>query len=124
MPISRDTVQALQKAGAAVHDAHAALDASAQKHSAQVAQAVNTNPFGLENDSLFNSWRTLAGVVQELHAMEQNLRALHATVASLSADNAVVVSDLSAVAASAPKATKAKARKADARLLTAEFAPC
>ena len=98
MTIPAQVVGAIQRAGEAVYGAHAALIEASQAQAGRVTEAMATNPFGLENDSLYYRWKTLARLAQELEAMEQQLRSIHETASSFGADD-ITVSNVPLLAA-------------------------
>lgn len=102
MSTSQEIISAIQRAGEAVYAAQRDLAAATQAQASSVAHAISTNPFGLENDNLFNSWKTLARLAQEVQSIDQQLRSIHATASSLLVDNKVAVSTMPRLAAPSP----------------------
>lgn len=88
MPIPTSVIEALQRAGAAVFEADAQVQALAQQHAQQVQAAVLNNPFHLGNDSLFDNWKTVARMAQTLSGMEQELRKLYQLAGDLAQERA------------------------------------
>jgi cellobiose-specific phosphotransferase system component IIA len=83
MSISNTTMAAIQSAGQALSVAHTALAAAAQEQSARVAQAMASNPFGLENDSHFEHWKAIARMAQALEAMEGQMKTIFQTASEI-----------------------------------------
>ena len=106
MTISPAIIESIQRAGAAVFTAHAEVHSASLEQGHLVAQAISTNPFGLENDGLIESWKALSRLAQELQDLDKRLRAVHGAASSLVSNNAIVVSELPRLSASAPKADK------------------
>ncbi len=83
MTISAKTLSAIQAAGQAIDIARAELAAATQEHATQVMQAVATNPFGAENDHLFNHWKAIARMSQSVQDMEAQCKAVFHAAAEL-----------------------------------------
>lgn len=77
MPISKDSLSAIQSAGAAAHHADAALKSVVQAYADQVRLAMSSNPFDLQTDSLFEEWKTVARLSQTMEQIEAELRKVH-----------------------------------------------
>jgi hypothetical protein len=60
MPISANTIDAIQVAGASVFEADAALKSAVKEFAAQVHANMLQNPFDVGNDTLFEEWKTVA----------------------------------------------------------------
>lgn len=83
MTISAKTLSAIQTAGQAIDAARAELAAATQDHADLVMQAVATNPFGTENDNLFNRWKAIARISQSVQDMESQCKAVFHAAAEL-----------------------------------------
>jgi len=83
MTISAKTLSAIQAAGQAIDIARAELAAATQEHATQVMQAVAANPFGAENDHLFNHWKAIARMSQSVQDMEAQCKAVFHAAAEL-----------------------------------------
>ncbi len=86
MTISAKTLSAIQAAGQAIDAARAELASATQEHAAQVMQAVAANPFGAENDHLFNRWKAIARMSQSVQDMEAQCKAVFHAAAELAMD--------------------------------------
>lgn len=89
MSLSSKTISAIQKAGAAVFTADAALKDAVNEYAALVNSAMASNPFHLSNDTLFRNWQTAARLSQTLASMEEELRKVHQAATEMGADDAV-----------------------------------
>ncbi|APW40040.1 hypothetical protein RD110_24900 [Rhodoferax koreense] len=83
MTISAKTLSAIQAAGQAIDTARAELAAATQDHADLVMQAVATNPFGAENDHLFNRWKAIARISQSVQDMEAQCKVVFHAAAEL-----------------------------------------
>lgn len=77
MPISKESLSAIQSAGAAAHHADAALKFVVHSYADQVRQAMSSNAFDLQTDSLYEEWKTVARLSQTLEQIEAELRKVH-----------------------------------------------
>lgn len=77
MPIPKESLSAIQTAGAAVHAADTALKSAVQTYADHVRQSMSQNPFDLNTDSLFEEWKTVARLSQTLEQIEAELRKVH-----------------------------------------------
>lgn len=91
MSLSSKTISAIQKAGAAVFTADAALKDAVNEYAALVNSAMASNPFHSSNDALFRNWQTAARLSQTLASMEEELRKVHQAATEMVADDAVPV---------------------------------
>ncbi len=91
MTLLPTTLSAIQRAGQAVYEAHAALNQATDAHAARVGEALAANAFAQENDALFSNWKTVARLAQEFDQVEAQLRALYATASALNRDSAITV---------------------------------
>lgn len=83
MPIPKESLFAIQAAGAAVHAADTALKSAVQSYAEHVRQSMSQNPFDLNTDSLFEEWKTVARLSQTLEQIEAELRKVHQAALSL-----------------------------------------
>ena len=83
MTISAKTLSAIQAAGQAIDAARTELVAATQEHAAQVMQAVATNPFGADNDDLFDRWKAIARLSQSVQDIEAQCKAVFHAAAEL-----------------------------------------
>ena len=83
-PVS--TIDAIQRAGAAVFEADAQLKALTQDYAQRVHAAVLANPYHLGNDSLFDHWKTVARMSQTLSSMEEELRKIYQLAGDIGGD--------------------------------------
>jgi hypothetical protein len=88
MPLSNQTLTAIQSAGAAVFAADAALKESVQVYANQVRSAMASNPFDMGNDSLFESWKTVARLSQAMQQIESELQKLYGLAVEVSSETA------------------------------------
>lgn len=86
MTISAKTLSAIQTAGQALDTARADLAMATQEHAARVMQAVAENPFGAENDHLFNRWKAIARMAQSVQDMEAQCKAVFQAAGELAMD--------------------------------------
>ena len=108
MSIAPRTLSALQHAGQAVFDAHAALTEDTKTQATRVSESLALNPFALENDSLFNAWKTVARLAQEVQNIEGQMRGLYASAAALGEDAGISVTDIRSLAAPEPVSVSLK----------------
>jgi len=83
VPIPKESLSAIQAAGAAVHAADTALKSAVQAYADHVRQSMSQNPFDLNTDSLFEEWKTVARLSQTLEQIEAELRKVHQAALSL-----------------------------------------
>lgn len=83
MPIPKESLSAIQAAGAAVHAADTALKSAVQTYADHVRQSMSQNPFDLNTDSLFEEWKTVARLSQTLEQIEAELRKVHQAALNL-----------------------------------------
>lgn len=86
MSLSNHAIAAIQSAGQALNAAHTALASAAQEQAARVAQAMAANPFGLENDALYEHWKAMARMTQALEAMEAQMKTIFQTAGEIALD--------------------------------------
>lgn len=83
MPIPKESLSAIQAAGAAVHAADTALKSAVQTYADHVRQSMSQNPFDLNTDALFEEWKTVARLSQTLEQIEAELRKVHQAALNL-----------------------------------------
>lgn len=83
-PVS--TIEAIQRAGAAVFEADSQLKGLTQDYAQRVHAAVLANPYHLGNDSLFDHWKTVARMSQTLSSMEEELRKIYQLAGDIGED--------------------------------------
>ena len=121
MPVPTHTLSAIQRAGQTVFEAHSKLATATQSCAKQVGEALTTNAFAVESDDLFNSWKTLARLTQEISGMEAQLRAIFDTASALKT-NGIVISPKQRGAV-APKVKRKASTKTGSRLGRTPAAP-
>ncbi|MES2951177.1 MAG: hypothetical protein V4858_21795 [Pseudomonadota bacterium] len=84
MPLSAQTLAALQSAGAAIYAADVEIKQSVQDYTGQVNTAMQLNPFDLRNDSLFEDWKTVARLSQAIAQIEVEFRKIYKAASDLS----------------------------------------
>ena len=84
MPLPHATLSVLQAAGAAIFAADAELKKTADDYSEQVKLAMLQNPFDLGNDSLFESWKTVARLAQAVAQIEAEFRKIYSAATDVS----------------------------------------
>ena len=112
MSLSTSTLSAIQKVGAAAFTADEKLKAAVKKYAERVNDAMITNPYGLGNNTLFETWKVLARLSQTMAGIEEELKKVYLVASDLAADDhpdGVQVLALAAPAAS----VVAKAGKRD-----------
>lgn len=77
MHIFKESLSAIQAAGAAAHHADTTLKSMVHAYADQVRLAMSSNPFDLQADSLFEEWKTVARLSQTLEQIEAELRNVH-----------------------------------------------
>lgn len=73
MPLSSATLSAIQKAGAAVFAADTQLRNATLEYADRVKAALGSNPLNLDNDALFENWKTVARLSQTISSIEQEI---------------------------------------------------
>lgn len=77
MSLESDILAAIQQAGAAAYLADVELKQATQAYAVRVATAMNANPFGLDNDALFENWKLMARLSQSMAAIEVELQKIY-----------------------------------------------
>ena len=85
MTMNAKTIATIQAAGAALHDAHAALAEDGQRSAERVREALGHDAFSVSNDGLFEDWKLISRLAQSLEAMEAQLKDLYFTAIELAA---------------------------------------
>ena len=86
MSLSKSTITAVQKAGAAVFEANTELKAALKIYSEKVTSAVGRDPFNIGNDALFENMKSLARFSQTVGQIEMELQKVHAFISGLGGD--------------------------------------
>ena len=86
MSLSKSTITAVQKAGAAIFEADIELKAALKIYSEKVTSAVGRDPFNIVNDALFENMKSLARFSQTVGQIEMELQKVHAFICDLAAD--------------------------------------
>ncbi len=107
MPLTAQTLGALQSAGAAIYAADAEIKKSVQEYTDQVNTAMLENPFDLRNDTLFGDWKTVARLSQAIAQIEVEFRKIYSAASDLSADTRPVTSSVPTLAAPPAEASVA-----------------
>lgn len=84
------TIATIQAAGAALHDAQAALAQDGQHCAEQVREALSQDAFSVANDGLFEHWKSISRLSQSLAAMEAQLKDLYLGAVELAATGGTV----------------------------------
>ncbi len=84
MPLPIQTLSTLQAAGSAIHAADAEMKQSVQDFSDGVKAAMLANPFDVGNDSIFETWKTLARLSQAVAQVEAEFKRIYEAAAQLS----------------------------------------
>lgn len=120
MSVSTSTLSAIQKVGAAAFTADEKLKAAVKKYAERVNDAMVANPYGLGNNTLFETWKVLARLSQTMAGIEQELKKVYLVASELAADDhpdGVQVLSLAAPAPSvAAKSSKRDAAPTDVRI--------
>lgn len=87
MSLSKSTITAVQKAGAAIFEADTELKAALKIYSEKVTSAVGRDPFNIGNDVLFENMKSLARFSQTVGQIEMELQKVHAFVSGLAGDD-------------------------------------
>ncbi len=91
MSISASSLKALQQAGQALRAAAQAVGIDVQSHSHRVMEAVALNPFSPELDQAYGRLRSVARMVHELTALEDQLKTLFQQAGELSGEKIAVM---------------------------------
>jgi hypothetical protein len=84
--ISKSTINAVQKAGAAIFEADTELRAALKVYSEKVTTAVGREPFNIGNDAMFENMKSLARFSQTVGQIEMEMQKVHAFLSGLAAD--------------------------------------
>lgn len=74
MAISSETIALIQTAGKSIHDLDAAIKLAVTSYGDEVRRNMVANPFDVQNDSLYEEWKTISRVSQTIEKMEGELR--------------------------------------------------
>ena len=74
MPLSSQTLAALQLAGATIYQADLELKDAVQAYGNQVRAAMTANPFEMRNDGLFEEWKAVARMSQAVAQIETEFK--------------------------------------------------
>lgn len=99
MSLTPTHLSALQQAGAAVFTADAELKNAVQAYAERVTAAMQTNPFGLGNDVLFENWKRVARLSQTLAGIEEELKKVYFMAEELMSEDTPAVQSVAALAA-------------------------
>ena len=99
MSNSKSSLSHIQKAGAAVFKAHAELAAVTTDFANKMGTAMKADPSNVGIVPLFESWRTVASLQQELAAIEGKLKAIYQSASQESDASQVAISPLLALPA-------------------------
>lgn len=78
-----DTLQSIQRAGTALHEAQTMLTEEVKRQAAQVTDVLTADPFNIASDSQFESWKAVARMAQSLAAMEEQMKKVYYAAADL-----------------------------------------
>lgn len=81
--MNTDTLQSIQRAGTALHEAHAMLTEEVKRQAAGVAHVLSADPFNIASDAQFESWKAVARMAQSLDAMEEQMKKVYYAAADL-----------------------------------------
>ena len=112
MSLSTSTLSAIQKVGAAAFTADEKLKAAVKKYAERVNDAMVTNPYGLGNNTLFETWKVVARLSQTMAGIEEELKKVYLVASELAADDHPDGVQVLSLAAPAPSVV-AKADKRD-----------
>ncbi len=87
MSVSTSTLSAIQKVGAAAFTADEKLKAAVKKYAERVNDAMIANPYGLGNNTLFETWKVLARLSQTMAGIEEELKKVYLVASELAADD-------------------------------------
>jgi hypothetical protein len=79
------TIATIQAAGAALHQAQAALTEDGRRCAERVREALGHDAFSVSNDGLFEHWKSVSRLAQSLSAMEAQLKDLYFMAIELAA---------------------------------------
>ena len=83
MSVTPSTLAAIQQAGQSIDVARQSLVAAVNEHAQRVMAAVAEQPFNVDNDKAFASWKALSRMAQEVNAIEEQFKTLYQTAAEL-----------------------------------------
>jgi hypothetical protein len=112
MSLSTSTLSAIQKVGAAAFTADEKLKAAVKKYAERVNDAMVTNPYGLGNNTLFETWKVVARLSQTMAGIEEELKKVYLVASELAADDHPDGVQVLSLAAPAPSVVS-KADKRD-----------
>ena len=112
MSLSTSTLSALQKVGAAAFAADEKLKAAVKIYAERVNDAMMTNPYGLGNNTLFETWKVMARLSQTMAGIEEELKKVYLVASELAADDHPDGVQVLSLAAPAPSVV-AKTNKRD-----------
>ncbi len=95
MSVTPSTLATIQQAGQSIDVARQSLVAAVNEHAQQVMAAVSEQPFSVDNDKLFATWKTLSRMAQEVNAIEEQFKALYQSAAALVQPETAVLMSLS-----------------------------
>lgn len=98
MSLSNATLSAIQKAGAAVFAADAQLKNATREYADRIKAALESNPLSLENDALFENWKTVARLSRTIAGIEEEITKVFHAASELMADKQPVLVRRSALA--------------------------
>lgn len=108
MSLSASTLSAIQKVGAAAFTADEKLKSAVQKYADRVNDAMMANPYGLGNNSLFETWKVLARLSQTMAGIEEELKKVYLVATELAADDQA--GDVQVLSLAAPVTTNATSK--------------
>ena len=109
MTISNAAISSIQKTGAAAYAASEKLKKEADNYAKRVREALNDNPFDLNNDALIENWKNVAKLVQTLTGMENELKNIHRIASNLATEESEIQPTHQVLSLLAPTATTATA---------------
>lgn len=77
MTVKMSTVAQIQRAGQAIHDASESLIRDAQKASEHLNKTMSAAPHGPQADRIFNQWKNVARMAQDISQLEASLRNIY-----------------------------------------------
>ena len=83
MSVTPSTLSAIQQAGQSIDMARHALVGAVNEHAQRVMAAIAEQPYSVDNDQLFASWKTLSRLAQEVSAIEEQFKTIYQTAADL-----------------------------------------
>ena len=83
MPLSSQTLAALQLAGATIYQADLALKDAVQAYANQVRTAMSANPFEMRNDGLLEEWKAVARMSQAVAQIEVEFKKIYEMASGL-----------------------------------------